>query len=147
MSGGIINLVANTDYLSNNYQPQITFFRRIYRRHTNISPQYIDDAAENNQILNDQISNNQNINDQTIIDKKIITLIEKVMYNSVLHRNTDCAICITDYNIDSHVYVTECNHVYHYDCFTEFIKIKNFPNRCACPLCRALISLQYNQHD
>ena len=127
MGGGLMQITSyGTQDLTLTGNPEITFFNIIYRRYTNFSPQYI----------HDQILDDQNINDQIVNDEKRIALIEEVIYSSIIHRNTDCAICITDYDTDSKVYVTECNHVYHYDCFTQFIQNNNFSNRCNCPLCR-----------
>jgi hypothetical protein len=45
--------------------------------------------------------------------------------------NTSCSICITDFEDESLVSITKCNHAFHNECIVEWGKYKT-----ACPICR-----------
>lgn len=43
-----------------------------------------------------------------------------------------CSICIDDYDNDSQITITHCDHSYHSNCIEEWIKVRK-----NCPVCRS----------
>ena len=54
------------------------------------------------------------------------TLDEKIK-----EENKNCSICIVDFENEEKISITNCNHIFHTDCITEWGKYKT-----ECPICR-----------
>lgn len=54
------------------------------------------------------------------------TLDEKIQ-----NENKSCSICIIDFEKEDKISITNCNHIFHTDCITEWGKYKT-----ECPICR-----------
>jgi hypothetical protein len=54
------------------------------------------------------------------------TLDEKIR-----EENKSCSICIVDFETEDKISITNCNHIFHTDCITEWGKYKT-----ECPICR-----------
>ena len=54
------------------------------------------------------------------------TLDEKIQ-----NENKSCSICIIDFESEDKISITNCNHIFHTDCITEWGKYKT-----ECPICR-----------
>jgi len=54
------------------------------------------------------------------------TLDEKIQ-----NENKACSICIVDFDKEDKISITNCNHIFHTDCITEWGKYKT-----ECPICR-----------
>ena len=54
------------------------------------------------------------------------TLDEKIQ-----KENKNCSICIVDFEKEDKISITNCNHIFHTDCITEWGKYKT-----ECPICR-----------
>lgn len=54
------------------------------------------------------------------------TLDEKIQ-----NENKNCSICIIDFEKEDKISITNCNHIFHTDCITEWGKYKT-----ECPICR-----------
>ena len=49
--------------------------------------------------------------------------------------NTSCNFCLNEFNLDDEVYISTCNHVFHFDEIKQWVYSKNaFHN--TCPECR-----------
>jgi hypothetical protein len=110
MSGGLINLVAygaQDVYLTGN--PNITFFNTHYRRHSSFA-------------------------NETIQKHKHIDL-NYTSYNT--NMSSECAICLSEYDLESLVHVTRCNHMFHHECLRNYLEnIEQHHDFYKCPLCR-----------
>jgi hypothetical protein len=51
--------------------------------------------------------------------------------NEIQKDNKECSICITEYDNDDFISITNCNHIFHTDCIKEWAKYKT-----DCPVCR-----------
>lgn len=61
--------------------------------------------------------------------------IQPVKYGDLSQKNnTECSICLIEYENEDHVIETKCDHVFHMDCLTEWLTRK-----MECPLCRSEI--------
>jgi len=58
--------------------------------------------------------------------QKYETLNEKVQ-----EENKSCSICILDFEKEDKISITNCNHIFHTECITEWGKYKT-----ECPICR-----------
>lgn len=109
VGGGLMQLVAygaQDAYLTGN--PQITFFKTVYRRHTDLSL---------NEFNNNEIEPCQYIYKKYELFKKI----DK--YNQ-----SSCPICHDEYCLDDDILIWGCQHIYHKNCHHENIR--------ECPICR-----------
>ena len=79
--------------------------------------------------LNNVISNSITTLDDSEIDK-----LNKI----VLHKNLDniCNICLEDMVKDDTIIKLECNHCFHNNCISTYLKKYN----CICPICKYEIS-------
>ncbi|KAF7011998.1 hypothetical protein CFC21_026242 [Triticum aestivum] len=46
-------------------------------------------------------------------------------------QQTECAVCLKDFEVDDKVATMPCDHYFHQGCISEWLKVS-----CACPLCR-----------
>ena len=79
------------------------------------------------------------INNEKELKKKIYLLqndLKPVNFtneNNNMYVSENCPICLEDFQLNSKVVITPCNHIFHYKCFKEFFIRKN-GNLCA--LCK-----------
>ena len=86
-------------------------------------------------------NNNDNdemlINNEKELKKKIYLLkndLKPIDFNNVnMNYSENCPICLEDFQLNSKIVKTPCNHIFHYKCFKEFFMRKN-GNLCA--LCK-----------
>ena len=76
-------------------------------------------------------SNYMNNNDDNI---DLYVCIYSDLEEDIKNNNDVCSICFEKNDCDDILTLTKCNHVYHYKCINEWIKIGK-----TCPLCRAVI--------
>jgi hypothetical protein len=62
----------------------------------------------------------------------------KVILICIFINNIKCPICLDDISYTS-LKLTVCNHVFHEECFTTWLKYNN-----SCPLCRLDFELEYS---
>lgn len=106
----LISLGDQDQYLT--MSPQLTFFRFNYKPHTNFSNNIT--QSKGKRICLDFISYNRQI---TV---------------------TECAFCLSDFDCNSKIHITKCNHVYHHQCLYEYIEsLSQFNITYNCPLCRS----------
>ncbi len=82
--------------------------------------------------------NNSNLEENEIFINNYDKIINK--YDKMLNKKhtttwhikmpNNCVICHEEYNLKSIVYITDCCHIYHYDCLNKWFNIKEI-----CPLC------------
>ena len=75
---------------------------------------------------------NASMNESNLQKKKNINLLikkEKLKIKN-FSENTKCCICISDFEVNEEVGITNCSHIFHYDCLIEWGKYKT-----TCPLC------------
>lgn len=93
---------------------------------------------------------------------KIINIIEDIQHkvNNVIlisnkHRpinyvscscQTTCSICLNNIINRNNKTITKCGHVFHTDCYTEFL-LKTKYTHIKCPLCRDTLYINYNTHN
>jgi len=77
------------------------------------------------------------INNEKELKKKIYLLkndLKPIEFNNVnMNYSENCPICLEDFQLNSKIVLTPCNHIFHYKCFKEFFLRKN-GNLCA--LCK-----------
>ena len=59
---------------------------------------------------------------------------DKILSDLAKKKLDVCAICYNDV-YDKQVYVLNCKHVFHQNCFNSFEKFENFCKKC--PICRS----------
>ncbi|CAM0950293.1 unnamed protein product [Alopecurus aequalis] len=47
---------------------------------------------------------------------------------------TECAVCLTDFEAEDKVSTMPCNHCFHQGCISEWLQVS-----CVCPLCRGAL--------
>jgi hypothetical protein len=75
---------------------------------------------------------NSSMNECNLQKKKNVNLLikkEKLKIKN-FSENTKCCICISDFEVNEEVGITNCSHIFHYDCLIEWGKYKT-----TCPLC------------
>lgn len=79
---------------------------------------------------NPYIINNNNIDDVSDSNEAILIF----NYNSDEkdnYLNNNCVICLEEYNDDDEIIKVKCNHLYHMNCYDEFVKTSQ-----KCGICR-----------
>jgi hypothetical protein len=71
-------------------------------------------------------------------DKNIIIASQKFssLCEKVRGQNKECSICITAFENEDFISITNCNHIFHTDCIKEWAKYKTDSD---CPVCREKI--------
>jgi hypothetical protein len=62
---------------------------------------------------------------------KISSTRYKTLDEKIQNENKACSICIVDFDKEDKISITNCNHIFHTDCITEWGKYKT-----ECPICR-----------
>jgi hypothetical protein len=123
-SGGLIQLMAyggQEVYFTSN--PQHTFFRTIYRRHTNFALFDQNQQNEQNQYEQNEFINQYDINKWII---KYVIILET-------DRNMDCPINLDAIKLnDQYCRCTQCKYN-----FSKEALIESFKTNYTCPMCRA----------
>jgi hypothetical protein len=55
-------------------------------------------------------------------------------------KDEKCPICVSNYEIGEKITKIECNHIYHTNCISEWVKYKS-----ECPVCRRSIETSINE--
>ena len=55
----------------------------------------------------------------------------EILDDKIREENKSCSICILDFENEDKISITNCNHIFHTDCITEWGKYK-----IECPICR-----------
>jgi len=74
---------------------------------------------------------------KTLEKTETIINIEKIKYkdlNNCENYNKQCSICITDFENEDEISLTDCKHVFHNKCIVEWGSYKQ-----ECPICRTNI--------
>ena len=50
--------------------------------------------------------------------------------------SSECPICLCGYETDSEVHVTQCNHIFHHQCLSNYLESDQHIKSYNCPLCR-----------
>ena len=77
---------------------------------------------------------NQNIQHHNENINEILQEFNIITYNTINETdllNTDCPICLIEFENDDMIHKLPCNHIYHPDCINEWIHINSI-----CPVCR-----------
>jgi hypothetical protein len=55
--------------------------------------------------------------------------------------NKECSICLVDFHRNDDISITNCNHIFHNTCITEWgkYKISSEETKTECPMCRTKI--------
>lgn len=56
---------------------------------------------------------------------------EEVLQDTEKEYDKTCSICLTDFNNEDKVSITECDHIYHNDCIKKWLRINN-----TCCICK-----------
>lgn len=72
-------------------------------------------------------------------------LISRVFEKELSKYNLNCTICFDEYNSSSNVCLTECKHVFHYECIKSWLT-KNLLNP-KCPNCNFILLPDVNNPD
>ena len=51
--------------------------------------------------------------------------------SEIVKKQTECSICLTEFEKENMVSSTSCNHIFHHDCIKEWTHYKT-----SCPVCR-----------
>ena len=88
----------------------------------------------------EQVSN-ESMNDCNLREKKNINLlIKKDLYNvNNFKEHKKCCICLSDFDENEEIGITDCFHVFHYCCLIDWGKYKT-----SCPLC--LEKIDFEEH-
>jgi len=56
-----------------------------------------------------------------------------------------CSICLEDINVDQPSIVTNCDHLFHRECLTQYVTTSGCQRNgnCVCPICRTDINNLY----
>ena len=93
-----------------------------------IEPDPIDDIL--NESLHEQTSSKYNPDKNILISSTSFATLN----DSIQKDNYNCIICSDDFDKDSIISITNCNHIYHTDCIKEWAKHKS--ENPDCPICR-----------
>jgi hypothetical protein len=87
---------------------------------------------------------NASMNECNIHKKKNINLLIKkeILKIKNFSDNTKCCICISEFEVNEEIGITNCSHIFHYDCLIEWGKYKT-----TCPLCLYTIPFDYINED
>ena len=72
-----------------------------------------------------------------IINIIIKQQIENIIYNKNLGQEygDNCTICVNNFRDNMEIYRTPCEHIFHKDCFSKYLKNINKKNKLTCPNC------------
>jgi len=111
-------------------------------------------SIKNDETNTDETTHNSNKqNDNTIItnddeEPSLAFSIQNVLSSLFSKREEECSICLAGYEEGEQICVaktTECNHVFHKDCVTQWLQD---PKHACCPLCRVnVLSDESNNSD
>ena len=87
-----------------------------------------------------QVGLNRSLNRDLDVNKEyckhnILTISEE-LYNSQIHDQKNCVICMMDYEENDILTKLKCSHIYHTDCIQEWGRQIIEPH---CPICRIII--------
>lgn len=85
------------------------------------------DTSDNPYIINENTNNNHNNN---ITDNNILIFSYKINEKDN-YINNECIICLEEYKDDDEIIRVKCNHLYHMNCYDEFVKTSQ-----KCGICR-----------
>lgn len=122
---GIMQNLNNNVYINNLFEAVIYYIKE--NDMFNINNYNIDDIN----ILNFIFNNNLMDQDNVMEVQEEIEIIPAPYQISTLTEETICSICLENIEIDTECIVTECNHVFHGQCFQPWITDHN-----TCPNCR-----------
>ena len=97
------------------------------------------DRPLNNNILNIINSDNENENNNILYSynhKKIPWLNKEKFTEDKIKKygnNEQCSICLENFKLNDEIYITKCNHIFHYKCIEEALN-KDISD---CPNCRS----------
>ena len=90
----------------------------------NINPFDLIPFSSNDDISRPEIARRENIN-IPVYDY------EEVLQDTEKEYDKTCSICLSDFNNEDKVSITECDHIYHNDCIKKWLRINN-----TCCICK-----------
>ncbi len=91
-----------------------------------------DDNNEEYEIL---INNEKEIKKKIYLLKNDLKPIEFSNVNNNMNYIENCPICLDDFQSNSKIVLTPCNHIFHYLCFYTWVNNKSNNRNTKCPLC------------
>ena len=128
-----IRLYNNSIFNNNDRLSNINQFGSNYLYNNNF------DRPLNNNILNIINSDNENENNNILYSynyKKISWLNKEKFTEDKIKKygnNEQCSICLENFKLNNEIYITKCNHIFHYKCIEEALN-KDISD---CPNCRS----------
>ena len=67
-----------------------------------------------------------------------------IKYSTIVNKNYDssCSICLVEFEDDSDIGITNCDHIFHKECITEWSRYKK-----DCPVCREELKNKIEKKD
>lgn len=126
-------------YLTSN-EPSITFFNRVYRRHTNFAFESLSSLSTDQPTV---------YKEPKLMSSKYNTINcssgEESSSGEQSSIDEQCSICLSAYENDDDVCTTQCMHMYHHSCLLDYVKSKSGAISYDCPLCRHQNNIEYCQ--
>ena len=99
-------------------------------------------------IINNDITTSERV-DLMLYLKKVKTIKFKEIKNNIKDKNDmKCPIDMEQFELEDDVILTECLHIFHYDCIKTFIEKNRKLKELKCPLCnRSLFSTIVSNND
>lgn len=90
--------------------------------------QYVHTGGSSQGLNPDEVLRNQKTKEMEMLLKKVIRPIK--FTNEISHYNFNCTICLEKFNDESTVGVTQCKHVFHYECLKKWLSQNILELRC-----------------